>query len=153
TQALTTLATTTSSGAPLALEPQGPSVAFGSLQCWVDRAGDLWRSDGTIAGTGVVASLAGVVSSAGAFLHAGRDALYCVRHTATGDELWPTQATPASTRLVRDLLPGPRGGVQALAVVGAGNRLFLAASDGTDGLEPYVSDGTSAGTVRVADLA
>jgi ELWxxDGT repeat protein len=34
----------------------------------------------------------------------------------------------------------------SLPVCGAGNRLFLAATDGVSGLEPWISDGTAAGT-------
>src|SRR5262249_57093998 len=33
-----------------------------------------------------------------------------------------------------------------------GSHLFFAANDGTSGVEPWSSDGTSAGTVRLADV-
>jgi hypothetical protein len=50
-----------------------------------------------------------------------------------------------TTRVV-DLAPGREPGVMSLPVCGAGNRLFLAATDGVSGLEPWISDGTAAGT-------
>jgi ELWxxDGT repeat protein len=39
------------------------------------------------------------------------------------------------------------------AVAAAGDRLFLAASDGSAGIEPWTSDGTAAGTFALADMA
>lgn len=105
-----------------------------------------WSTDGTLAGTlahptPVGLSLLDVATREDAFYLAARD-------DAHGSELWRYDGLAWSR--VTDLAIGPFDGV--LAVDTCGDRLFLAASDGTDGIEPYVSDGTAAGTRRIADL-
>ena len=115
-------------------------------------AGNLWRSDGTAAGTmplGTFYAPPYALTAVGAtvfFVAAG--------NTAEGYELWKTDGTLAGTTLVRDIFPGPwnsssyPGGLTPL-----GNTLFFEADDGTHGHEPWISDGTTAGTVMVKDIA
>jgi ELWxxDGT repeat protein len=67
-----------------------------------------------------------------------------------GDELWATDGTPAGTRLVRDINPGPTGsGIREMTVV-QGVAYFWA-DDGTNGVQLWRSDGTAAGTYLVAN--
>jgi uncharacterized repeat protein (TIGR02059 family) len=65
-------------------------------------------------------------------------------------------ATATTTGMVKDIWPGSSsgylGGVYDPAVVLANGKLVFAGSDGASGTEPWVSDGTDAGTVRLADL-
>jgi len=58
--------------------------------------------------------------------------------------------------LVRDVRPGPPGGLAVrdrMAFGAVGDVAWFAADDGVTGYEPYRSDGTPAGTMRVADVA
>ncbi len=75
---------------------------------------------------------------AGRLYFPGRDA-------AHGRELWSTDGTAAGTRLVKDLCPGPCDGGPAQLRPALG-QLVLADLQGT----LWASDGTPAGTVRLA---
>jgi ELWxxDGT repeat protein len=70
---------------------------------------------------------------------------------AHGEELWVSDGTPAGTRLLRDVCPGPCSGVQWLLTANGG-LFYFNGSDGTHGEELWASDGTSAGTRMVRDV-
>ena len=74
-----------------------------------------------------------------------------------GRELYVSDGTSNGTHLVKDVWPGPRGSL--VVDSGGGNpnsltalddRLFFTARDGVNGLGLYVTDGTAAGTQRLA---
>jgi ELWxxDGT repeat protein len=78
-----------------------------------------------------------------------------------GVELWKTDGTAAGTMLVDDVNPGATGSEPPLAdrsaaasyqLTVSGRKLFFAATDGTHGDELWQSDGTTAGTIMVADI-
>lgn len=134
-------------GLPVTSSYIAPAVRFfvsrGSLFGW---SNGLFTTDGTPAGTHWVTAPPGVDVLDAAGLD---DAVYCVgRDAAHGAELWSTDG--ANWTRITDLIPGPRDSVFSVAT--CADRLFLAASDGSDGVEPYASDGTAAGTHRLADL-
>lgn len=68
-----------------------------------------------------------------------------------GRELWRSEGTPSTTRRVRDLCPGPCGGLTS-DPVSAGGRVFFSGTDGASGSELWVSDGSAAGTRRLTDV-
>src|SRR6185369_3632674 len=73
---------------------------------------------------------------------------------ATGFELWITDGTSAGTSLVKDIASGKAPGLTGSTIfpLGVGRRVLFAGSDQrVSGHEYYVSDGTSAGTVRYND--
>ena len=123
---------------------------------------ELWRSDGTAAGTRLVNDIrwgaAGAFDAQGAgFLTpaAGASTLYFAaddgRH---GVEVWSHDTSTGGTRLVKDITPGPTGSFGPEAgIIGHGNgTLFLVASDGVHGRELWKSDGTEGGTLLVKDV-
>ncbi|HXU46264.1 MAG TPA: hypothetical protein VN783_12115 [Thermoanaerobaculia bacterium] len=112
----------------------------------------LYRSDGTPDGTVLISDLAGVSQARDlTALKTGR--LYFAAFTeAAGTELWTSQGTAETTRLVADLRPGLRGSAPQNLKAVAG-KLVFAADDGTTGLEPWTSDGTPEGTIRLGDLS
>jgi ELWxxDGT repeat protein len=69
--------------------------------------------------------------------------------------LWRTDGTPAGTFLVRDVgVPANRSLIaDPVRMVSLGDRLLFPAGDGEHGIEPWASDGTTAGTVLVRDIA
>jgi uncharacterized protein (TIGR03382 family) len=76
-----------------------------------------------------------------------------------GRALWKTDGTGAGTVRVTDLNAGPASatlltdvGRSPLLALEEQGLLLFAASDGVHGVEPWVTDGTEAGTSLVADL-
>ena len=164
---------------------------------------ELWRTDGTAAGTSlpgplrhghsvpggrrharsspaaacssmpVTASMApvqdirpGTGSGSPSMLTAaggiGGMAFFSAETDATGRELWKTDGTAAGTVLVKDIQPGPGSGADFLydnddvdlgeRWAALGNKVVFQADEGLVGQEPWVSDGTPAGTIRLADI-
>ncbi len=111
---------------------------------------ELWRTDGTAAGTTQVAAVALPAAAPVAF----SGALYFFADEDAGRGLYRVDAaTPASVTLVRRFAAES---VRALdlrpsAAVFAG-RLFFAADDGVHGRALWATDGTPAGTVQVATV-
>jgi ELWxxDGT repeat protein len=103
-----------------------------------------WRTDGTAEGTMRLSSLPCFrVTQVGA-----RAFMDCVDSATTGGELWVTEGTPATTRLVKDIEPGP-GGIQMRELADVDGTLYFSAL--TSGTDLWKSDGTAAGTVEVQD--
>lgn len=143
--------------APLGSLPGG-WVASGGLAYFTADDGssgrELWRSDGTAAGTRLVKDiLPGGGSSAPGHLAAlGGLVLFAANDGARGTELWKTDGTEAGTALVKDLQPGSRGSTpRDLTAVGA--RVFFVAETAANGAELWVTDGTEDGTTLVRDIA
>lgn len=71
-----------------------------------------------------------------------------------GWELCVADAADGQVRLVSDVQPGARDGVApAGALFASRGRAFFAGDPGVGGLEPWVSDGTSAGTRALGNLS
>jgi ELWxxDGT repeat protein len=115
---------------------------------------ELWKSDGTEAGTILVkdihpdaydsepSSLAGV----------GDTLFFAARDGSHGSELWKSDGTEAGTVLVKDIHPGAGGYYGPSSLTDMGGRLFFTADDGARGSELWRSAGTEAGTVLVKDI-
>jgi ELWxxDGT repeat protein len=132
---------------------------------------ELWKSDGTAAGTVEVKDI--VPGSGSAFadsnfstqsgsqpmLTAVGSTLYFVAtgttSTMVGRELWKSDGTAAGTVMVKDIRPGVFGAFDApnngLPMANVGGTLYFGANDGVNGAELWKSDGTAAGTVLVKD--
>ena len=113
---------------------------------------ELWKSDGTGAGTAMVKDVCPGACAGWPFgLTASNGTLYFVAQDGVhGRELWRTDGTTAGTSLVADLNPGLANGASSL--LDLGSVLYLAANDGVHGTELWKTDGTAAGTVLVADI-
>jgi ELWxxDGT repeat protein len=112
------------------------------------RAGDsfaLWRTDGTPLGTRMLAPSTFEIA-------ATREILLFTRDDGVhGRELWRTDGTSAGTALVRDIRPGPEGGLP-IYLSAVGEFVYFSADDGIHGREPWKSDGTESGTRLVQDV-
>ncbi|MBL8827624.1 MAG: hypothetical protein JNM18_11660 [Planctomycetaceae bacterium] len=109
---------------------------------------ELWRSDGTCAGTVMVRDIlpGASFSSSPRYLTNVNGTLYfgAVSPNA-GYQLWKSDGTSAGTQMVADVSPS--------LLVNVNGVLYFAASSPSAGFELWKSDGTTAGTVIVRDVA
>jgi|GEM_PF-514143 ELWxxDGT repeat protein len=112
---------------------------------------ELWRSNGTDAGTKLVKDIRdGDASSNPSALTSFNGSLFFVANDGVnGAALYSTDGTEANTKLVKAVNNGSSG-IGFLTV--ANSKLFFTANDGVAGNELWASDGTEAGTVRVKDI-
>ena len=137
----------------------GSSVFFTRYVAGQGR--ELWKSDGTAAGTVLVKDIRpGLSGSEPEDLVAVGGSLFFSAYTPDqGRELWKSDGTAAGTVLVKDLNPATNtyyGHTYADSgrpdqLTAAGGVLYFSADDGVNGRELWKSDGTTAGTVLVAD--
>ncbi|MCA8968876.1 MAG: hypothetical protein KDC95_03805 [Planctomycetes bacterium] len=115
---------------------------------------ELWRTDGTAAGTQLVKDInPGLASSGVDSLTSYTDTSVCFTADdgVHGVELWITDATPAGTKLVKDIRPGAEGSRPSNLVFSNG-RMVFAADDGVHGDELWGTFGTDASTTLIKDI-
>jgi ELWxxDGT repeat protein len=151
----------------------GEKVAIGSTLFFTahteDHGVELWKSNGTPAGTVLVKDInpgtwsytyngntyTGPNSSSPLGLTAVGNTLYfSARTDAHGRELWKSDGTAAGTVMVKDVAPGGSSAVYSYErPIGAiGSTVYFAADDGVNGKELWKTDGTAAGTTLVKDI-
>ena len=107
---------------------------------------ELWKSDGTEAGTVMVKDINPTGSSMPtSFVEIAGVVFFIAEDGVHGTGLWRTDGTPEGTTMVKDLVDA-----SSLTKLGAG--LFLTAYDDVFGSELWTSDGTEAGTTMVKDI-
>jgi ELWxxDGT repeat protein len=126
-----------------------------------DHGVELWKSDGTEAGTSMVADInPGKASSdPGDFVEMGGILYFQATDGNTaadhGVELWKSNGTEAGTSMVADINPG-KASSDPGDFIEMGGILYFHATDGNSagdhGVELWKSNGTEAGTTRVADI-
>ncbi len=115
---------------------------------------ELWKSDGTAAGTQLVcnvgdgngsAAISSVVNVNGVVYFSAADGSHST-------ELWKTDGTPAGTALVDDIRPGGNSSTPA-NFTAANGVLYLTANDGTNGTQLWQSDGELVNTYLAANIS
>jgi ELWxxDGT repeat protein len=148
--------------------PPGSFIEQAGLTYFIASDGvsglELWRTDGTSAGTSQVRDVcpgrcSGFLYSDGisfgdvpAIQIVGERLFFFADDGARGMEPWTSDGTEAGTRLVKDIEPGAASSSYGTDMMSRGNVAFFGADDGTHGYELWRSDGTEAGTFLVADL-
>ncbi len=114
---------------------------------------ELWRSDGTAAGTWRLTDVCpGPCSGnpSGMALYRG-EIYFAADDGVAGVELWATGTAPGTARRVRDLCPGPCGSFPHDLEAGGSRLLFVGATGGQrEAL--WSTNGSRRGTAAVADL-
>jgi ELWxxDGT repeat protein len=111
---------------------------------------ELWKSDGTDAGTVMVSDAPVGVSSGGDGLTNVNGTLYfAASETWNEAELWKSDGTAAGTAMVK-LIPG--SGFLPRYLTNVNGTLYFIACDTDHGPELWKSDGTTAGTTMVMDI-
>jgi ELWxxDGT repeat protein len=117
---------------------------------------ELWKSDGTPQGTGMVKDInpgsGNSLDYASTFFTDVNGTLFFRANDGTnGPELWKSDGTDAGTVLVRDIIPGA-GGSYPADLMDVNGTLFFTAGTITDSYGLWKSDGTAAGTVMVKNF-
>ena len=112
---------------------------------------ELWKSDGTQAGTVMVKDIrpGSLSSSPDKLTNVGGTLYFTANDGTSGTELWKSDGTEAGTVLVKDITPGSGSYSPPTNLINVGGILYFTASDGVNGRELWKSDGTEAGTVMV----
>jgi ELWxxDGT repeat protein len=114
---------------------------------------ELWRSDGTPAGTQLVADIrSGSASSSPRYLTNVNGTLFFVANNgAAGYELWRSDGTSTGTQLVLDIRTGSASSSPRY-LTNVNGTLFFVANDGSTGLELWRSYGSPGDTWLVKDI-
>ncbi|HHI69116.1 MAG TPA: hypothetical protein ENJ97_07335, partial [Planctomycetes bacterium] len=114
---------------------------------------EIWRTDGTPAGTGLVTRRGVLPSSSWTDpTPAGNLVFFGGGGPALGEELWVTDGTDKGTRLVKDIAPGMSSSSPLYITSLGRGRVAFSARTPREGREPWVSDGTAAGTYILRDI-
>ena len=142
---------------PTGRGPRSDFVAAGSTLYFTHFTNthglELWKSDGTTAGTVMVRDLfVGHEDSSPMWMTDVSGTLFFTAHDGENrSKLWKTDGTWQGTVLVREFYSGSSLG-HPLDLTNVNGTLYFTASDGVTGRELWKSDGTTAGTVLVKDI-
>ncbi len=115
------------------------------------NGGELWKTDGTAAGTVLVKDIYPGFGGSNALISAAGNLVYLnANNPTTPYELWKSDGTDAGTVLVKDI--DPIGFSNASKFTYINGITYFIASDGTNGVELWKTDGTTGNTVLVKDI-
>ncbi|TBN06716.1 T9SS type A sorting domain-containing protein [Hyunsoonleella flava] len=119
---------------------------------------ELWRTDGTTAGTTLVKEInsSSASSSFPLYLNVLNGSLIFsasngLSGSNNGTELWISDGTSTGTVLLKDIYPGTDSSGPSDFCL-HDNKLYFTANNGPNGRELWVTDGTTAGTQMVKDM-
>lgn len=130
------------------------SQPFVSSSTLVGPGQELWRTDGTAAGTFMLADIRPGYNSSGIngiTADGLGGAFVAANDGVTGTELWHSDGTSNGTALVKDVNPGSASS-SPTGMTLVNGLLYFSATTATNGAELWRSDGTAAGTFMLREL-
>jgi ELWxxDGT repeat protein len=118
---------------------------------------ELWKSDGTAAGTVMVKDIAHGEGGSGPsdLTNVDGKLYFAANDGKLGVELWKSNGTAAGTKMVKDIIPGSESSDPS-DMTNVNGTLYFVANDGggigAHGRELWKTDGTAAGTVMVKNI-
>jgi ELWxxDGT repeat protein len=133
----------------------GDTLFFAEMN---EHGRELWKSDGTAAGTALVKDINAISSETSPrgnsypkyFTNVNGTLFFSANDGVHGQELWRSDGTVAGTTLVKDLR-GAKGSYPK-RLENVDGVLYFTANDGQHGRELWRSDGTHAGTRLIKDI-
>lgn len=121
---------------------------------------ELYKTDGTSGGTALVEDINPGAGDGfmGNSAVAGNKLFFRANDNVHGDELWTSDGTAAGTAMVEDINPGIGNGFvhgspyDHSSVYGFNGLFYFSGNTTSNGREPWVSDGTAAGTFMLAGM-
>lgn len=119
---------------------------------------ELWKSDGTAAGTDMIKDIQAGSSHGLAFtseiIELNGKAIFGANDGTHGTELWISDGFESGTKLLKDIYDGTdfASGSNPKNFAKVGNEVFFNAKNGPNNEELYKTDGTTAGTVLVKEI-
>ncbi|MBL0047037.1 MAG: T9SS type A sorting domain-containing protein [Bacteroidetes bacterium] len=112
----------------------------------------LWKSDGTTAGTNLVKIIAPGTGLTNSFRGEDLNGIlfFSANDGLNGMELWRSDGTQSGTYMVKDINLG--GNSNPSCLTNFNGNLYFSADDGINGVELWKSDGTASGTVLLKDI-
>ena len=113
---------------------------------------ELWKSDGTAAGTVMVKDI-NIFSSSNSlgFTYLNGVVYFRADDGINGTELWKTDGTATGTVMVKDIYAGANHSYPS-DLINVNGVLYFSANNAINGQELWKSDGTEAGTVLVKNI-
>ena len=121
----------------------------------------LYATDGTLAGTSEIMSLLDLGCEPPFYWHTrlGSSMIFSVSNNSLGREYWITDGTAANSHIIKDIHEGPGSSwltyqpyISDLITLPSTHQVFFSAHDGVHGFEPWLTDGTDAGTRLIEDI-
>ena len=118
---------------------------------------EIWKTDGTEAGTVMVRDIAAVWgSNPDNFTPFNGEVYFRADDGINGNELWKTDGTVNGTQMVLNINPTNTnnfpGSSSPQGFIVFNGELYFAAADGASGRELWKTNGTTQGTVMVKDI-
>lgn len=118
---------------------------------------ELWKSDGTAAGTAMVKDINPLGNSDPRELtNMGGTLFFVATDPVHGRELWKSDGSEGGTTMVKEINPGgaldPLRDNFPINLTPVNGTLFFEAFDLTHGFEPWKSDGSADGTMLIRDI-
>jgi ELWxxDGT repeat protein len=117
---------------------------------YFEAGGELWKSDGTVAGT-VRVKYIQLHSNLGNFTNVNGTLYFTANDDLHGSELWKSDGTTAGTFMLKDIFPG-RGPSDPNNLTNLNGTLYFSADNGKGASWLWKSDGTEQGTQPVDAL-
>jgi len=143
------------------LEIYSNKVYFGARNASTFNT-EIWSTNGTTAGTSLVKTISTDTMAIVSNLHAANGNLFFTAYTRkNGRELWTSKGTAATTSMLKDIVVGESSGIKSSntwfdsynpSSIVFNNRLFINAYSDSCGVEPWISDGSSSGTLMLKDV-
>lgn len=132
----------------------GGSVLFSADDGSAAHGRELWKSDGSSAGTVLLKDInpgVGLASNPANFTNVNGTIFFVADDGQSGNEIWKSDGTTAGTLRVSDIVAGAGSSFPA-NLTALNGTLFFSATVSSSGTELWKSDGTAPGTVLVKDI-